>query len=124
MRKLASIDFTITEAQLLFLATIPDSLLGEYFNRVILRFARSRHWTANLFVGYQGFEIGIIESDLSKVRLWDIDWVDHVIPSSRGGKAELSNGICDSSFFNSKKRNNSVGNVYLFDEGRPTSAFY
>jgi len=55
---------------------------------------------------------------------FQMDWVDHIIPSSRGGKAELSNGVCASHTFNSKKRNNSADTDYLFFEGKPSAAHF
>ncbi|RYZ84834.1 MAG: hypothetical protein EOP06_17340 [Proteobacteria bacterium] len=48
------------------------------------------------------------------------DWVDHVVPSARGGKATLENGVCASHTFNAKKRNNGADNLYLFECGIPT----
>jgi hypothetical protein len=47
-----------------------------------------------------------------------MDWVDHIKPSAEGGSAELENGICASDFFNSKKRNNTSDNSYLFYGGK------
>lgn len=55
---------------------------------------------------------------------YEMDWVDHIKPSSRGGKAELSNGVCASHTFNSKKRNNSADAGYLFFEGRPCETYF
>ena len=55
---------------------------------------------------------------------YDIDWVDHVKPLSRGGGTTIDNGVCASSFYNSKKRANSNDNKYLFIAGRPTSDYY
>ena len=53
-----------------------------------------------------------------------MDWVDHIKPSSRGGKAELSNGVCASHTFNSKKRNNGADTGYLFFEGKPSETYF
>ncbi|MFT4875107.1 HNH endonuclease signature motif containing protein [Congregibacter sp.] len=55
---------------------------------------------------------------------WEIDWVDHIKPAARGGGTDISNGVCASSFHNSKKRANSNDNKYLFFAGRPTADFY
>jgi hypothetical protein len=55
---------------------------------------------------------------------YQMDWVDHIKPSSRGGKAELSNGVSASHTFNSKKRNNSADTGYLFIEGRPSATYF
>jgi len=48
---------------------------------------------------------------------WDMDWVDHIKPSSSGGGAKLQNGICASSVFNAKKKNNAADNVYFLKDG-------
>ena len=56
--------------------------------------------------------------------LWEMDWVDHIKPSKRGGESSLENGICAGAFFNSKKRDNSWDNVYFFKDGKPTSHYY
>ena len=50
--------------------------------------------------------------------------LSHVLPSSKGGLAELSNGVCTSHTFNSKKRNNSADTDYLFVEGRPSETYF
>lgn len=55
---------------------------------------------------------------------FQMDWVDHIKPSSRGGLAELSNGVCASHTFNSKKRNNSADTDYLFFEGKPSETYF
>lgn len=55
--------------------------------------------------------------------LWDSDWVDHIQPSSRGGSGDAANGVCASSWANSKKSNNSRDSAYFFREGRPTENF-
>jgi hypothetical protein len=51
---------------------------------------------------------------------WDMDWVDHIKPLSRGGKSTLDNAACMSSEQNSARRNNGADNRYLFRAGRPT----
>lgn len=54
---------------------------------------------------------------------FQMDWVDHIVPASRGGRADLNNGVCASHLFNSKKRHNSADTLYLFEQGRPTAVF-
>jgi hypothetical protein len=55
--------------------------------------------------------------------LWDTDWPDHKIPSARGGSNELDNGVCASSWANSKKSDNTRDTAYLFCEGKPTDNY-
>lgn len=55
---------------------------------------------------------------------YDVDWVDHIKPSMRGGTNATENGICASSFFNAKKRDNSSDNQYFFMAGKPTEHFF
>ena len=55
---------------------------------------------------------------------YDIDWVDHIIPAARGGDNSIENGICASHFYNSKKRDNSNDNKFLFRNGKPTNHFF
>jgi len=52
------------------------------------------------------------------------DWADHIRPKSRGGKDTLDNLVCASYFYNQKKLNNSGDRSYLFQNGRPTEAFF
>ena len=52
------------------------------------------------------------------------DWVDHVKPAARGGKAEESNGVCASHTFNAKKRHNTADHAYLFEHGLPTWRYF
>ena len=52
------------------------------------------------------------------------DWVDHIVPASRGGSDKLDNLISASFFHNSKKLNNSRDRSYLFQNGVPTEEFY
>lgn len=56
--------------------------------------------------------------------LWDTDWVDHIKPSMKGGDNSIENWICASSFFNSKKRDNSNDNKFLFKDWKTTQYFY
>lgn len=44
---------------------------------------------------------------------WRIDWVDHILPSVKGGSNDLDNGVCASGFFNSKKKTNTSDNLYF-----------
>jgi hypothetical protein len=54
---------------------------------------------------------------------WQMDWVDHIKPHSRGGTTAEENGICASHTFNSKKRSNGADNVFFFRDGRITSNY-
>jgi len=54
---------------------------------------------------------------------WQVDWVDHILPSAAGGNADLTNGICASQAFNAKKRDNTADNVYFVQDGRITKKF-
>src|SRR6185369_4434588 len=62
--------------------------------------------------------------DYGVTPLWDMDWVDHIKPSKRGGESTVENGICASAFYNSKKSDNSRDNAYLFKDGIPTANYY
>ena len=55
---------------------------------------------------------------------WEADWADHKRPASRGGKSDISNGVCSSATYNVKKRNNSADTTYLFEEGQPTALYF
>lgn len=55
---------------------------------------------------------------------YEIDWVDHITPAARGGGNSIENGICASYFYNSKKRDNSSDNKFMFRNGKPTSHFF
>lgn len=52
-----------------------------------------------------------------------VDWVDHYVPASRGGLAELDNGLCASWLYNKLKRDVG-GTMPLFFAGLPTVDFY
>lgn len=54
---------------------------------------------------------------------WDMDWVDHIRPSASGGDASLENGICASSTFNAKKRDNTSDNVFFVQLGNITEEY-
>lgn len=71
---------------------------------------------------FSGKSLWLLDYGISPT--FDIDWVDHIKPASKGGGNNIENGICASSFYNSKKSNNSRDTSYLFHNGRPTSEFY
>lgn len=52
--------------------------------------------------------------------LHEIDWVDHIRPSSRGGSANRDNGVCASSGANYKKGNNTRDADFWCWHGQPT----
>jgi hypothetical protein len=52
-----------------------------------------------------------------------MDCVDHVVPTCKGGKAELENGAC-ATWIHNKLKLDSHDSIYLFRAGRPTSDFY
>jgi len=54
---------------------------------------------------------------------FDTDWADHIIPSAKGGTSELSNGVCASSFFNAKKKDNGSDNKFFFINGQITETY-
>ena len=54
---------------------------------------------------------------------WDTDWIEHILPLSRGGKSVLENGLCASSAFNALRGNNTRGKTYFFRAGRVTELF-
>lgn len=56
--------------------------------------------------------------------LWDTDWVDHIKPAVKWWDNSIENWICASSFFNSKKKDNSYDNKFLFKNGKATIYFY
>lgn len=51
-----------------------------------------------------------------------IDWVDHIVPASKGGRAVVENGLCASWVFNKLKRDVG-GTMPLFIAGLPTADF-
>ncbi|MFA6523537.1 MAG: hypothetical protein WCS85_04190 [Candidatus Peribacteraceae bacterium] len=71
---------------------------------------------------FSGISLWILDRGASES--FDVDWVDHIKPSARGGKSVTDNGICASSFFNSKKKDNGSDNCYFFRDGKPTEDFY
>lgn len=56
--------------------------------------------------------------------LWDIDWVDHILPAAKWWNNSIENWICASSFYNSKKKDNSYDNKYLFFKWLPTKYYF
>lgn len=56
--------------------------------------------------------------------LYDEDWVDHIKPAMKWWDNSTENWICASSFFNSKKKDNSNDNKYLFYAWKTTEYFY
>lgn len=71
---------------------------------------------------FSGKSLWILDHGVSPT--WEVDWVDHVRPSARGGRAKIENGVCASYTFNAKKRANGADNVYFFRNGSPTAAFF
>lgn len=55
---------------------------------------------------------------------YDMDWADHIKPSARGGTSCLDNGICASSTFNAKKRDNGSDNIFFFHHSRITPDYF
>ncbi|MGL4401688.1 MAG: HNH endonuclease [Luteolibacter sp.] len=70
---------------------------------------------------FSGANLWILDSPFHG---WESDWTDHELPTSRGGKSEIENGVCASFTFNFKKRNNSADKAYLFRNGIPTPLYY
>jgi len=56
--------------------------------------------------------------------LWDSDWVDHIKPAMKWWDNSIENWICASSFYNSKKKDNSNDNKFFFKNWKPTQDFY
>ncbi len=71
---------------------------------------------------FSGANLWLLESPLRPG--WQMDWVDHIKPSAKGGKSDLSNGVCASHLFNAKKRHNSADSYYLFAHGKPTDIYH
>lgn len=84
----------------------------------------SEHQKATLYVrdhatcAFSGLSLWL--PDIGIRSNWEMDWADHIRPSARGGKADLSNGVCASSTFNAKKRGNGSDNVFFFHSGKIT----
>jgi hypothetical protein len=70
--------------------------------------------------GYSGRSLWLADSGAAPSA---IDWVDHVLPVSRGGKPTVDNGIACSHLYNSQKRAGS-GVVLLYHCGRPTVDYF
>ena len=54
---------------------------------------------------------------------WVVDWVDHIIPCAHGGNADLTNGVCASDYFNSKKKADITDDQYLVKHGKLTDHY-
>lgn len=84
----------------------------------------SEHQKATLYVrdhatcAFSGLSLWL--PDIGIRSNWDMDWADHIQPCVRGGKADLSNGVCASSTFNAKKRGNGSDNLLFFHCGKIT----
>lgn len=72
--------------------------------------------------GFSGKSLWVL--DYGVCPTFDYDWPDHIKPSRKGGKADIINGICSSSFFNAKKKDNGSDNKYFWKEGRPTPDYF
>ncbi len=55
---------------------------------------------------------------------WDSDWVDHIKPAMKWWDNSIDNWICASSFYNSKKKDNSHDNKFFFRNWKPTNDFF
>ena len=67
---------------------------------------------------FSGISLWLIDNGIRSN--WEMDWVDHILPSAKGGSAAISNGACASHTFNSKKGNNSSDNILFFHCGHIT----
>ena len=79
-------------------------------------FARDRATCAFSGISVWLFDYGVRHN-------YEIDWADHIKPSARGGTSSLDNGICASSLFNAKKKDNGSDNIFFFKNGRVTKAY-
>ncbi len=70
---------------------------------------------------YSGKNLWLL--DYGTTPFWDIDWVDHLQPWSKGGETTVENGVCAARQFNLKKRHHRHAFPLLFHAGQPTS-FY
>ena len=86
-------------------------------NQKAIIFARDRATCC-----FSGANLWLLDSPLRPAV--DSDWVDHVLPSARGGSNRIDNGVCASSTYNAKKRHNTADSFYLFREGIPTAGYY
>lgn len=71
---------------------------------------------------FSGANLWLLDSPLRPGN--ETDWVDHVLPSARGGGNDIENGVCASHTYNSKKRHNAADTFYLFKCGLPTAGYY
>lgn len=70
---------------------------------------------------FSGISLWLLDNGVSPER--QIDWVDHLKPSARGGASTLENGACVSDTFNVKKRDNGSDNVCFFSGGAVTREY-
>jgi len=68
---------------------------------------------------YSGLSLWLLDYGASDI--FNIDWVDHMRPAARGGRAELDNGLCASGLYNMAKRTGE--RILLYTEGIPTPDF-
>jgi len=71
---------------------------------------------------FTGANLWLLESPVRPG--FEQDWVDHIKPSTRGGKSVISNGVCASATYNAKKGQNTSDSVYLFRSGVPTDVYF
>ncbi len=71
---------------------------------------------------FSGANLWLLDSPLRPG--YETDWADHIIPTARGGSSDPTNGVCAGHTFNAKKRHNTAGNAYLFENGLPTWRFF
>lgn len=67
---------------------------------------------------FSGKSLWVLDYGVSPT--FDYDWADHIKPAAKGGSSKTENGICASSFFNAKKKDNGNDNVYFWKEGKPS----
>lgn len=70
---------------------------------------------------FSGVSLWILDQGLTPE--WDNDWADHLKPSAKGGESSIENGVCVSSTFNFKKRDNGHDNMCFFRNGRITREY-
>jgi len=55
---------------------------------------------------------------------YNVTWIDHIIPATRGGTSDEENGVATHWAYNYNKSNNMGGNIYLFMFGVPTYRYW
>ncbi len=70
---------------------------------------------------FSGISLWLLDNGIK--RNWQMDWVDHVKPSAKGGGVNIDNGVCASDFYNAKKKQNSSDNKYLVFRGKVTKNY-